>query len=90
MSNFPLSFRPSAVPKYLNLFILFYFFFFFFLLGANQKEHRLTDVEKEMEIKAMNEGINVLHIKQKKMAKIYAKKIKTFTSQDELFVGKNI
>ena len=40
---------------------MLFYFILFYLLGANQKEHRLTDGAKEMEIKAMNEGINVLH-----------------------------
>ena len=40
----------------------FNIYLFIYLLGANQKEHRLTDGVKEMEIKAMNEGVNVLHI----------------------------
>ena len=35
-----------------------------YLLGANQKEHILTDVVKRNEIKAMSQRISVLHIKK--------------------------
>ena len=58
-------------------------YLFIYLLGANQKEHRLTDVVKEMEIKAMSEGINVLHnIWQSIVQKLRKSKKKPLTGRN--------